>query len=188
MENASEALKIGFAIFVFALGTVLLFRVGSVARDVSAEMVAEADKTTYYTYYKGDEFKLADDGNRIVTLEQMIPAIYRYSTESCGVTIIDKRESGTPIVARFDMETELFCNSWNGRNDSQKRELIKSLNYYVLNPVGADPLGEIDDLKSLFQKIYKQDVTGTRTSDFGCHWTGRDEYKAQRIDSDLSRN
>lgn len=109
MENAVSALKIAFAIFVFVLGLTILFGMAGQAREVSRVLIAEADKTTYYEYYRGDDPSIDDNGNRIVEFKEIIPALYRYSEENYAVTIIDA--SGN-IVARFDLDTEVICNNW----------------------------------------------------------------------------
>ena len=182
MENAANALKYAMGVIIFSIACVLLFRVASLAREVSNALIAEADKTTYYNYYEGNEVEIAEDGRRIVTLSEMIPMIYRYSTESMGVTIIDKGE----IVGRFDMQTEETCNNWaEGRlTETQKNTFLGEINKYVLEPVGATELN-ISKLEELFEKIYERTPAGINRQIFGCEWRGNDAYKTQRIDSDL---
>lgn len=183
MENAANALKYAMGVIIFCIACVLLFRVASLAREVSNILIAEADKTNYYTYYEGNEVDIAEDGRRIVTLAEMIPTIYRYSTESMGVTIIDNGE----IIARFDMQTEETCNNWaEGRlNENQKNTFLNEINKYVLEPVGAIKIQNIEKLQNLFEKIYKRTPAGINRQNFGCEWRGNDAYKTQRIDSDL---
>lgn len=183
MENAANALKYAMGVLIFALASMLLFRIASLAREVSTILIAEADKTTYYTYYEVEEGKLDNEGRRIVSLAEMIPMIYRYSTESMGVTIIDNGE----IVARFDMQTEETCNNWVGGRltESQKNTFLGEINTYVLEPVGARKLDNTAKLQELFEKIYKRTPAGINTQIFGCEWRGNDAYKTQRIDSDL---
>lgn len=110
MENAVDALKIAFAIFVFLLGLTMLFMLTSQATETARILIAEADKTTYYQYYESDGRSVDDNGNRIVTFKDIIPALYRYSEENYAVTIVNRDGD---IVARFDLDTEANCNSWD---------------------------------------------------------------------------
>lgn len=97
MENAVDALKIGFGILIFILTLTLLFNTASIARRVSTDLITEADRTTYYTYMDSDMSSVDEKGNRIVTLEDIVPALYRYATESYGVTIIKDRRNSCKI-------------------------------------------------------------------------------------------
>ena len=93
MENAVDALKIAFGVFVFILTLTLLFNTTALARRVATDLITEADRTTYYTYIDSDMNSVDENGNRIVTLEDIVPALYRYYSESYGVTIIKDRRS-----------------------------------------------------------------------------------------------
>lgn len=189
MENAVDALKMAFGVLVFAVAVALLFQTASLARSVADSLIKNIDETTYYNYYEHDETIVDERGNRIVTMEDIIPAIYRYSTENYGITIIQNKE----IVARFDKDTETLCSNWYDSNvtDETKDNLVKELNDYVLLPVGANGLirsAVKDDLELLFRKIYAQDTNNYVPRVFDCPWSGNDELISQRIDSDLSRN
>ena len=196
MENVTEALKLVLGIMVFLIAFTVLFQTASLARYTSEILITERDKTTYYSYYKSEDYPVKENENisgmvnRIVTLEEMIPTIYRYSTESYGVTIIDNNK----IVARFDMQTETLCNGWNSTNDSQKRVLIDRTNTYILKPIGVPENSLLDrnkpqeELEKLFLDIYKQNRNNMYLQEFNCPWLRSDKDISQRIDSDLSRN
>lgn len=205
MENATEALKLVLGIMIFIIAFTVLFQTASLARYTSELIITERDKTTYYSYYdKNDSAIVENDGlvNRKVTLEEIIPTIYRYSDESYGVTIIDfeKQEPGH-IIARFDIETEELCSSWyqNNPNDKgRKQKLTDHINNYVLKPIGLtgnnliyreDPEAENkNSLKRLFSSIYMQVPNNFYQDEFNCAWTRDEKSISQRIDSDLSRN
>lgn len=209
MENAADALKLAFGVLIFVIALALLFSTVSLAQRVATTLVTEVDEQTYIVY---DEADIANDSIetdrngvkcRVVTLKDIIPTIYRYSSESYGVTIIDDGE----IVARFDTATETVCNNWksdnSGMNDTtdmngeihygEKHGHIIHLNKYVLDPVDAKKLSETNpqDLKTLFQKLYK--YTGNSAYEFYCPWlvgnnaNEKEKFVAQRINSDLSR-
>lgn len=184
MENATDALQLGFAIFIFMLACVVLFNTVSLAMEVTSNIILRGDKSEYYTYVDASQQNIDANGNKIVTLEDIVPALYRYSIESYAVTIIDNNE----IVARFDTTTEGVCENWGRLNNLSKEGLVNEINKFVLEPVGATKLGNVNDLETLFQRIYGQHPTGYYTRTFACPWTGKSAFIAQRIDSDLSRS
>lgn len=182
MENAADALKIAFGIFVFMLAVSILFHFSSLVKAVAESKLLETDDTTYYEYYENDTRLVDNNGNRIVTLEDIIPTMYRYSTESAAVTIIDKDGK---IVTRLDRQTETLCTNWNNRTEAQKQTVLNEINY-ILKPVGAKTLNNLDELLELFRRIYKQINNSYHPKEFDCPWNGIERLTAQRIDSDLS--
>lgn len=182
MENAADALKIAFGIFVFMLAVTVLFRIASFTQSLAETKLMDADKTTYYEYYESDMNSVDQNGNRIVTLEDIIPTMYRYSTESSAVTLIDKDGN---IITRLDRQTETLCTNWNNRTQAQKETVLNEINY-ILKPVKANLLEDTEDLYTLFKRIYKQIPSAYHAKDFDCPWNGIERLTAQRIDSDLS--
>ncbi len=201
MENAIDALKLAFGIVVFILGLTLLFRTASLARETATTLITEADRTTYYTYVPNENNPIQENKqgkndevtvvNRIVTLEDIIPTLYRYSLESYGVTIIDKRNNlgrGIPeVVTRFERETENLCSTFSHASTTLKNNIIHEINTYVLEPVEIEKIEDQTDLQDLFKRIYAQEPYGDNL-DYECSWSGTNQWIAQRIDSDLSRN
>ena len=188
MEDAADALKIGFAILVFMIAFTSLFRLGTLARSVSEELITEGDRTTYYTYYESDMSSVDENGNRIVTLEDMIPTIYRYATESYGVTIVSR--SGE-IITRFDVYTENLCRLGSNATDAEINAVLSEINNWVIAPVNRVSNKSISTLDKsrlldLFTKIYKQEKNSNHPKTVDCPWNGNNALIAQRIDSDLS--
>jgi len=95
MENAADALKLAFGVLIFVIALALLFSTVSLAQRVATTLVTEVDEQSYIVYDEADIANdlIATDRNgvkcRVVTLKDIIPTIYRYSSESYGVTIID---------------------------------------------------------------------------------------------------
>lgn len=108
MENAADALKIAFAIFVFAMAIMLSVSVVGQAKQTSEIVFKLNDKTTDYEYITADDYNAEEQ--RIVGFETILPTIYRYAKEQYAVTIFDK--DGNPIV-RYDLYTEGFMGNWN---------------------------------------------------------------------------
>ncbi len=100
MENVGDALKMAFAVFVFVIAMWIALSLLGQANATAREIFFSMDKITYL-----DPQRVGGSGanNRIVGLETIIPTIYRYSVENCGVTIIDKDGN---LVARYDTETD----------------------------------------------------------------------------------
>lgn len=198
MENAADALKMAFAIIVFAVAVTVLFYTASLTRSVSESVLLDSDKTTYYTYYEDDTNTIDGNGNRIVTLEDMIPTMYRYHTESAAVTLID--EDGN-IITRLDRQTETLCTNWNSRSQKQKMSIINEINFALKKCREIDSNVKIiddtedkngmytkgiDELEVLFRRIYGQVENNRYPKEFDCPWNGLEALTAQRIDSDLS--
>lgn len=215
MENAADALKIVLAIFIFSIGLVMLFNMASQAKETARILIAETDSTKYYDYYEEvDEETIDRNGNRIVTLKDIIPAIYRYSEENYGVTIINRNGE---VVARFDLDTEQACNNWIHASDSVKAQFVietkstfekanklaenvggNQIRFYEGMAITTKDNGSVDydridlntinlnEMTSLLQKLYGQVTSGTIRRDYYCYWIGTMGWTSQRIDSDLS--
>ena len=109
MENAVDALKISFAMFVFALALALMFNVVAQARATGDIVFQLNDKTEEYEYVTSSSGDYNAQKDRIVGWETILPTIYRYHKEQYGVTIVDT--SGKPIV-RFDLNAESQLGNW----------------------------------------------------------------------------
>lgn len=54
MENASDALKIAFAVFVFIIALSIVFSLISKVKETADAILVYSDKTTYYDWIEGD--------------------------------------------------------------------------------------------------------------------------------------
>ena len=82
MENAVDALKIAFAVFIFVLSLSIAFMAFSQAAQTSNKMLFASDPTNYYRYTG----EIRPNG-RIVTADVVISSLYRYYKESIVVNI-----------------------------------------------------------------------------------------------------
>lgn len=109
MENAVDALKIAFAVFVFIIALSLSMRVMGQARETSENVFYMTDKTNFY--------ELVEDGKvpeaRIVSGETIIPTLYRYYKENFNVVILDKNGDK---VAVYNLEEEIKAYNKNYKN------------------------------------------------------------------------
>lgn len=96
MENAADALKIAFAVLVFIIAIAIIFVMVSKVRTTADIVLYYSDKTNFYDHYSGnneDEKTADENGNRIVTITEIISTLYRYYKESVAVTIVDGSNS-----------------------------------------------------------------------------------------------
>lgn len=146
MENAAEAFKLILGVTIFGLALTVLFRMTSLARD-TADQVFETIDTTIYQVAEEPE----NGANKVVSIEEIIPSLYRYVQEGYAVTIIDAQGSNVigpdNIVAMFDSAIEGYVatckwsanqysgSSLNERENSNKRKVVieKYINNNILN-------------------------------------------------------
>lgn len=120
MENAVDALKIAFAVFIFVLSLSIAFMAFSQAAQTSNKMLFASDPTNYYRY-TGE----VPENGRIVTADVVISSLYRYYKESIVVNIANN--SG--IVKTFNTATD-------GLNSQEARK--KSVEGFVKDTLGKD--------------------------------------------------
>lgn len=109
MDNAVDALKIAFAMLVFVMAITVSITAFDQAKATSDEVFYMADKTNFYEYTSDDKIP---DG-RIVSIETIIPTLYRYYKENFNVIILDKEGKE---VCTFNLEKEIKDYSKNYKN------------------------------------------------------------------------
>ena len=96
MENATDALKIAFAVFVFVFAITITFSFISQAKTTSDVVLYYADDTNFYDYEN------SSSKNRTVDVSEIISTLYRYYKETIAVTI-DLNNGRDPKT--FDLTT-----------------------------------------------------------------------------------
>ena len=91
MENATDALKMAFAVIVFVIALTIAVMMFSQLNQVSKLVVSSSDITKYYEY----EVATDEEQTRIVGLETIIPTLYKYYKENYTVLFLDK--NGKPL-------------------------------------------------------------------------------------------
>lgn len=145
MENAVDALKIAFAIFIFVIAIALSFSIVGQVRATSEVILALNDKANSYDYVANEDDN-ASNKERIVSFETILPTIYRYAKEQYAVTIIN--DDGTPIV-RYDLYTEGFMNDWN--------TTLKNMNRASLRDKSIDKFNEIKERIAIVDEIIRKE-------------------------------
>ncbi len=107
MENAVEALKIGFAVFVFVMALSLIMNLFTQARITADAVLHSSDITDTIEIDDYNSIRVSntnDNGYRIVGLETVIPTLYRYYKEN--YTVIFRTASG--YMELYESDTDLW--------------------------------------------------------------------------------
>ena len=105
MENAVDALKMAFAIFVFIMALSLTIYMFTMARETSDIVLQSSDVTALMEYTEVSDM-IGED--RIVGLETIIPTLYKYYKENYTVIFLDT--DGTPLEL---YETQTNVDLWS---------------------------------------------------------------------------
>lgn len=82
MENAADALKIAFGIFVFIIALSIFFSLLTKVKDTADSILFSSDKTNYYEWEEGTL-----DKGRIVGEDTVIAALYNSGDDLTRVVI-----------------------------------------------------------------------------------------------------
>ena len=104
MENAVDALKIAFAVFVFVMALSITMYMFTIALETSDTVLQSSDVTEFMDYVEMSD--MIDD-ERIVGLETIIPTLYKYYKEN--YTVIFRNADGTPLEL---YETQTNVDLW----------------------------------------------------------------------------
>lgn len=136
MENAVDALKIAFAVFVFVIAITITFNFISQAKTTSDIVLYYADNTNFYNYESSAE------KNREVSVSEVISTLYRYYKESISVTV-DLKNNKAPKT--FDL---------TGTNVNMK-EIEEELETYI-----KDNLLTLDGDKRFIEEFVQVPISG----------------------------
>lgn len=199
MGNAVQALKTAAAILIFIIAITVTFTMFAKIKATTDSIVKMQDRQAYldsaeldngilYTSStaieeNNDEGQNASkiagltiDGYRIVELNDVISALYRYVTEKYGVTIIANNEA----IARFDSFTETKVNSY-----SKASENIRSINdelSYIKDNICDGKYVKKGQLNFDIRRIYRTNSD----KGYGAPWYGRMEEILKRINCDIN--
>lgn len=89
MENATEALKMAFAVFVFAIALSIVFKFMGSAKETADVVFFYNDKTNFRTEKVAIE---NENGEKTVSMSEVISTIYRCKTEKVAVKVIEETD------------------------------------------------------------------------------------------------
>lgn len=199
-ENISEALVMAASVLIFVIALSVIFSLISQAKSTSDAILYSYDDTKYY--YDEDleniTFTTARDENinRTVTMETIMPTVYRYIKEHYGVTIFNKNGE---IIARFDEATESIVNNWptylkEARKNTKEESACEKHYKYLKDLAIAAKLQEkfeghyrdYNDLAKLWEEIYYSDKkSGNIKIKYGTPWLGDEGKIALRLNKDF---
>ena len=96
MENAVDALKMGFAVLVFIAALSLAIFSFTRVRETSAQIAEEADIQEYYQQLSLGATGAIDNNalsSRVVGVETIIPTLYRYYKENYTILFYTDSET-----------------------------------------------------------------------------------------------
>ena len=95
MENSAEALKLaGFTLLFVAALSIAMMTIMQ-AKRTSEQIIKYSDKTNYSSAIEVDTSKQDSSGNRIVSVYDIIPTLYRYNQEK--YIILFENTNGQPL-------------------------------------------------------------------------------------------
>lgn len=128
MENAADALKIAFAIFVFVIAITVTFSIISQVKSTADVVLYHTDETNFYGYSNSKE------KNRSVSLPEVISTLYRYYNETISVTVeLENKEYifdiGRETIVKEDGSID--TNNTNSKKVNTPKEKQQNLANFI---------------------------------------------------------
>ena len=154
MENAADALKISFAVFIFIIAIAITFSVISKAKTTSDVVLYHTDKSNFYEHVESKQ------SNRAVSWAEVVSTLYKSSEESIEVSIID--DYGNTLCNFSSASEEVINNFVNEKEENTDLETKKFVEEFIEVPYeGIYKTGEdgsqivvADGQKKVFIKYY----------------------------------
>lgn len=207
MENATEALKMAFAVLVFIIAITVAFILITEARSTADVIFTAKDDQDYVENITSIGQK-RNENYRVVGTDTIVPTIYRYAQENYGVIIIDNNE----IVGIYDLVVEntvsKYSHKWKNNYAGSSGEINKvtgigtdsegNENIGVLDYVKSAISSDIVDTSSWDEGYFRQVFGGLsigsddgiykikNPSSISCPWTSSTYNIMQRIKVDLN--
>lgn len=205
MENAVEALKTAAAVLVFVIAITVSFTMFSKAKTTADSIITMQDKQEYLEADElvGEQYESSTksitgmnaNGDRIVNLEDIVSAIYRYNLEKYGVTIIEKTGDTGKVLARFDSNTESIMRQWYNIQEKKDEEtgsilskvdIQNNIRDQIRKNLTTTYIKEFEDITLDLTEIYKIEVDGNSTIKVGAPWYGNEKEIIKRCNADIS--
>ncbi len=149
MENATEALKMAGAVLIFVLAISIIILAFGQVRETSDIILSYKDRETEYINDEENRYYETNTSVRTVSLETVIPSIFRAYLENYKIVFeglneplykIKNKDGQLVDKYTLDLETNQdkeYRNVVLG-TDEQKKEFIKGILYHDFN--GLDEL------------------------------------------------
>lgn len=106
MENAADALKIAFGVLIFVMALSISILSFGEARRTADIIISYQDREKDYIYY---EYDPQNGKNRTVSVETIVPSLYRLKAERYRIVFNFKDSGNTPVytlIKRVGTQTE----------------------------------------------------------------------------------
>ena len=204
MENAVDALKMAAAILIFIIAIASSFSLFGTAKQTADSIITMRDKQAYlesadakgYLYTtpssiteNGTEF--TDKGDRIVNIDDIVSAIYRYSKEKYGVSIIDLNGTKGTVIARYDTNTETYISNYNNlaskMDEKTGAPFFEAYRDKIKQNLITDYCSNIQFYSSedKIENLYKIDYEDNPETKYGAPWLIDEVEIVDRINCDL---
>lgn len=150
MENAVKALEYAFAILVFVIGLSSSIYLLSEVKTTSDIVFSYVDTKQFYEDAKIPDDELENPGTdnekikfngRIVSVDTIVPTIYRYFNENYIVEFYEKKQGEQPekLIIKFDLSAETTTRQlWTAASETGKKEDAKKRLDYFLSGRGSN--------------------------------------------------
>ena len=137
MENAVDALKISFAVFIFIFAIAITFSMISKAVTTSDVVLYYTDETSLY------EYATSEQKNREVDVSTVITTLYKTYEENVTVKIIKLNGDTTEFSIAAGTATEEYINDYISNNllnlgDKEFKEEFLEVPYSGIYKTGND--------------------------------------------------
>ncbi len=105
MEDAVDALKMAFSVFVFVIGLAIVFNMFTRAREVSDYVLEHTDNTYFAKYVYADN---SNTDGRTVGIETIIPTLYRYYKEKFMIDVVVSNPQIDSTTQKYNKDNERF--------------------------------------------------------------------------------
>lgn len=214
MENAVDALKIAAAVLIFVIAIGSSFSLFGTAKHTADSIITMRDKQAYLEsadldggilYTSSSKIQENDEGtdtsviggvttkgDRIVSVDDVISTIYRYSKEKYGVTIIDEFNK---VIARYDSTTDQIMTLWSVKINNEDGNLVAAVseeakeNYAekVKAHISTKYCESLSITDTDLEKLYKISIPG-HSIKVGAPWYGNEEQIRKKIACDINGN
>ncbi len=156
MENAIEALKMAFAFLSFVLAlTVSIFAFNKV-KETADIMLYTKDETNYYEYIKDNEISGRAYENRVVSLETIIPTLYKYYKEN--YTVVFREANYNTTTGEFSAKKPLIIYKTKSNAKTRTNVQLWGKNYDTIMQNKYTPYFDDGYTKSLSTDIFSFDL------------------------------
>lgn len=146
MENAAEALKLAAAVLIFVVALSICVNAFAEARIASQTILDYKDREFESEYLDYND----TDTERIVSLETIVPSIYKSFEESYKVVFKDINGNGLGLYKKNDEEVyEIYGNEGLGLTSSQIDIFIKTILYGTDRITDKAIIKNIQDAKNI---------------------------------------